>query len=95
MNIDENASIRDLEALKKKIDQKIEAKKSSKVDQSALYEMIKQDHARHRRKDGRKIFRGVVDYLECCVKGLPPIAKASFYERFGITASGPRLRPRS
>ena len=93
MNIDENASIRVLEALKKKIDQKIEAKKSSKADQSALYEMIKQDHARHRRKDGRKIFRGVVDYLECYVKGLPPIAKASFYERFGITGKRAKITP--
>ena len=27
---------------------------------------------------------GVVDYLECYVNGLPPIAKASFYQRFGI-----------
>ena len=45
--------------------------------------MIKNDHARHK-EDGRKVFRGVVDYLECYVNGLPPIAKASFNERFGI-----------
>ena len=33
MNIDDDVSIKELEALKKKIDKKIEAKKSSKVDQ--------------------------------------------------------------
>ena len=93
MKIDENVSIKELEALKKKIDKKIEAKKSSKVDQSALYEMIKKDHERHRREDGRKVFRGVVDYLECYVNGLPPIAKASFYERFGIKGKRAKITP--
>ena len=94
MNIDDDASIKELEALKKKIDKKIEAKKSSKVDQSALYEMIKKDHERHRREDGRKVFRGVVDYLECYVNGLPPIAKASFCERLGSRASVARSLPK-
>lgn len=84
MNIDDNVSIKELEALKKRIDKKIEARKSSKVDQGALYELIKKDHEGHRREDGRKVFRGVVDYLECYVNGLPPIAKSAFYERFGI-----------
>jgi hypothetical protein len=93
MNIDENVSIKELEALKKKIDKKIEAKKSSKVDQSALYEMIKKDHELHRRGDGRKVFRGVVDYLECYVNGLPPIAKASFCERFGIKGKRTKITP--
>ena len=93
MNIDENVSIKELEALKKKIDKKIEAKKSSKVDQGALYEMIKKDHERHRREDGRKVFRGVVDYLECYVNGLPPIAKSSFYERFGIKGKRTKITP--
>ena len=93
MNIDENVSIKELEALKKKIDKKIEAKKSSKVDQGALYEMIKKDHERHRREDGRKVFRGVVDYLECYVNGLPPIAKASFCERFGIKGKRTKITP--
>ena len=93
MKIDENVSIKELEALKKKIDKKIEAKKSSKVDQSALYEMIKKDHSRHRREDGRKVFRGVVDYLDCYVNGLPPIAKASFFERFGIKGKRTKITP--
>ena len=93
MKIDENISIKELEALKKKIDKKIEAKKSSKVDHNALYEMIKRDHARHLREDGRKVFRGVVDYLECYVNGLPPIAKASFYERFGIKGKRTKITP--
>jgi uncharacterized protein YjcR len=84
MNIDEDVSIKELEALKKQIDKKIEAKKSSKIDQATLYNLIKKDHEIHRREDGRKVFRGVVDYLECYVNGLPPIAKAAFYERFGI-----------
>lgn len=93
MNIDEDVSIKELEALKKKIDKKIEAKKSSKVDQGAFYEMIKRDHERHRREDGRKVFRGVVDYLECYVNGLPPIAKGSFYERFGIKSNRTKITP--
>ena len=93
MNIDENVSIKELEALKKKIDKKIEAKKSSKVDQGALYELIKKDHETHRREDGRKVFRGVVDYLECYVHGLPPIAKASFCERFGIKGKRTKITP--
>ena len=93
MNIDDDASIKELEALKKKIDKKIEAKKSSKVDQSALYEMIKKDHERHRREDGRKVFRSVVEYLECYVNGLPPIAKASFNARFGIVSKRGKITP--
>ena len=55
------------------------------------YELIKKDHDRHRREDGRKVFRGVVDYLECYVRGLPPIAKSSFYERFGIKSSRTKI----
>ena len=93
MKIDENISIKELESLKKKIDKKIEAKKSSKVDHNALYEMIKRDHARHLREDGRKVFRGVVDYLECYVNGLPPIAKTSFFERFGIKGKRTKITP--
>jgi len=46
--------------------------------------MIKKDHEKHRREDGRKVFRGVVDYLECYVNGLPPVAKSAFCDRFGI-----------
>ena len=84
MDINENHSLKDLERLKRKIEKQIEAKKSTKEDQGALYELIKKDHEKHRRDDGRKVFRGVVDYLECYVNGLPPIAKAAFYSRFGI-----------
>lgn len=94
MNIDDpNTSIKDLEALKKQIDKKIEAKKSNKDDQGVLYGLIKKDHERHRREDGRKVFRGVVDYLDCYVNGLPPIAKSAFYERFGIKGKRTKITP--
>lgn len=84
MNIDENASVKELRALKRKIEKKIQTKQSGKEDLGKFYNLIKNDHTRHKREDGRKVFRGVVDYLECYINGLPPIAKASFYERFGI-----------
>ena len=93
MDISENHSIKDLERLKRKIEKQIEAKKTSKDDQSILYEMIKKDHEKHRRDDGRKVFRGVVDYLECYVNGLPPIAKSAFYGRFGIQSKRGKVTP--
>ena len=93
MNIDDNASIKELEALKRKIEKKITSKRSAKEDLSKFYNMIKNDHARHKREDGRKVFRGVVDYLECYINGLPPIAKASFYERFGVRGKRSRITP--
>lgn len=93
MNIDDNASIKELEALKRKIEKKITFKQSAKEDLSKFYDMIKNDHARHKREDGRKVFRGVVDYLECYINGLPPIAKASFYERFGVKGKRSRITP--
>ena len=84
MEINENHSLKDLERLKRKIEKQIEAKKTTKEDQGVLYEMIKKDHEKHRREDGRKVFRGVVDYVECYVNGLPHIAKSTFYSMFGI-----------
>ena len=93
MNIDENASIKELQALKRKIENKISSKQIGKEDLSKFYDMIKNDHARHKRDDGRKVFRGVVDYLECYVNGLPPIAKTSFYERFGIKGKRSKVTP--
>ena len=93
MNIDENASIKELEALKRKIEKKINSKQSGKEDLSKFYDLIKNDHAKHKREDGRKLFRGVVDYLECYVNGLPPIAKASFYDRFGIKGKRSKITP--
>jgi len=84
MKLNENHSLKELERLKRKIEKQIEEKKSTKVDQLALYEMIKKDHEKHRRQDGRKVFRGVVDYLECYVNGLPPVPRAAFNLRFGI-----------
>ena len=93
MNIDENASVKELESLKRRIEQQIKAKKSKKVDKAELYKMIKDDHARHRRQDGRKVFRSVVDYLECYVSGLPPIAKSNFYSRFGIEGRRTKVTP--
>ena len=91
MDINESHSLKDLERLKRKIEKQIEAKKSTKEDQGALYELIKKDHEKHRRDDGRKVFRGVVDYLECYVNGLPPIAKGAFYSRFGIESKRPKV----
>ena len=93
MNIDDQASIKELKALKRKIEKKISSKESGKEDMSKFYNMIKNDHARHKREDGRKVFRGVVDYLECYVNGLPPIAKASFNERFGILGKRTKITP--
>ena len=93
MNIDENISIKELQALKRKIEKKISFKQSGKEDLSKFYDMIKNDHTRHKREDGRKVFRGVVDYLECYINGLPPIAKASFYERFGIKGKRSKITP--
>ena len=93
MNIDENASIKELQVLKRKIEKKISSKQLDKEDLSKFYDMIKNDHARHKRGDGRKVFRGVVDYLECYVHGLPPIAKAIFYERFGIKGKRSKVTP--
>jgi len=93
MKIDENASIKELEALKRRIEKKISTKQSGKEDYSKFYDTIKNDHARHKREDGRKVFRGVVDYLECYINGLPPIAKASFYERFGIQGKRTKITP--
>ena len=87
MDIIDKHSLKELERLKRKIEKQIEAKKATKDDQSVLYEMIKKDHEKHRREDGRKVFRGVVDYLECYVNGLPPVAKASFKARFGIEST--------
>jgi len=55
--------------------------------------LIKDDHKRHIRPDGRKVFRSVVDYLECYVNGLPPIAKGVFNERFGIESKRRKITP--
>ena len=93
MNIDENHSLKDLERLKRKIEKQIEAKKTTKVDQSALYNLIKKDYEKHRRDDGRKVFRGVVDYLECYVNGLPPVAKSAFNAKFGIGSKRAKVTP--
>ena len=91
MEINDNHSLKDLERLKRKIEKQIEAKKTTKTDQVALYELIKKDHERHRRGDGRKVFRGVVDYLECYINGLPPVAKSAFHNRFGIESKRGRV----
>ena len=91
MDIKDNITVKELEAWKKKIEKQIEAKKADKSEQTKLFDLIKNDHARHKREDGRKVFRGVVDYLECYVLGLPPIAKAKFYNRFGIASQKNRV----
>jgi hypothetical protein len=88
MDINNIEDVKELKALKAKIERKIKAKKAkpAKKDNSALFNLIKNDHKRHVRADGRKVFRSVVDYLECYINGLPPIAKSTFNSRFGIAS---------
>ena len=95
MNLDQIEDIKELKALKAKIEKKIKSQKAkpAKIKLSTLYPSIKDDHKRHVRADGRKIFRSVVDYLECYVKGLPPIARSEFYKRFGIDSRRSKVTP--
>ena len=95
MNLDQIEDIKELKALKAKIEKKIKSQKAkpAKIKLSTLYPTIKNDHKRHLRPDGRKVFRSVVDYLECYVKGLPPISRAEFYKRFGIESRRSKVTP--
>ncbi len=95
MNLDQIEDIKELKALKAKIEKKIKSQKAkpAKIKLSTLYPTIKNDHKRHVRPDGRKVFRSVVDYLECYVKGLPPISRAEFYKRFGIESRRSKVTP--
>lgn len=93
MDISKNTSIQELERLKKKIEKQIKANKKTSSSDKNYYDLIKNDHKKHIRTDGRKIFRSVVDYLECYVNGLPPIAKSTFYSRFGIASSKAKITP--
>ena len=86
-------SLAQLKKLQSKIEQEIEAKKQTKETKKKLYESIKNDFARQTRPDGRKTFRGVVDYLECYVRGLPPITRSKFFARFGITGRRAKVTP--
>ena len=97
MNLDQIEDIKELKALKAKIEKKIKSQnaKPPKVKLSNLYPSIKDDHKRHVRHDGRKVFRSVVDYLECYVKGIPPISRAEFYKRFGIESRRGKVTPES
>ncbi len=89
----ENKSIKQLKRLQDKIEQEIEAKTQTKETKRKLYDSIKGDFAQHRRDDGRKTFRGVIDYLECYVRGLPPITRSKFFTRFGITGRRTKVTP--
>lgn len=95
MNLDQIDDVKELKALKAKIERKLKSKKNNpqKPAFAELYALIKDDHKRHIRPDGRKVFRSVTDYLECYVKGLAPIAKAEFNKRFGIESSKGRVTP--
>ena len=86
-------SLAQLKKLQSKIELEIEAKKQTKESKRRLYESIKKDFTRHTRPDGRKTFRGVVDYLECYVRGLPPITRSKFFARFGITGRRAKVTP--
>ena len=37
----------------------------------------------------------MVDYLECYVKGIPPVSRAKFYKRFGIESRRGKVTPES
>ena len=93
MEINDDVSVKELEQLKRKIEKKIKAKKSPKIKKVNYYDLIKDDHKKHLRKDGRKLFRSVVDYLDCYVNGLPPAAKANFYVRFGVESRRKKISP--
>ena len=95
MNLDQIEDIKELKALKAKIEKKIKSQNSkpAKLKLSVHYPIIKDDHKRHVRGDGRKVFRSVVDYLECYVKGMPPISRAEFYKRFGIESRRGKVTP--
>jgi hypothetical protein len=95
MNLDQIEDIKELKALKAKIEKKIKSQNSkpAKPKLSLLYPTIKDDHKRHVRGDGRKVFRSVVDYLECYVKGLPPISRTEFYKRFGVESRRGKVTP--
>jgi hypothetical protein len=95
MNLDQIEDLKELRALKAKIEKKIKSQNAKPVRPklSVLYPIIKDDHKRHVRNDGRKIFRSVVDYLECYVKGMPPISRAEFYKRFGIESRRGKVTP--
>ena len=95
MNVDQINDIKELKALKAKIEKKLKKKKSEskRPKLSEFYPLIKDDHKKHRRPDGRKTFRSVVDYLECYVKGLPPVTKSEFNRRFGIQSNRGKITP--
>ena len=95
MDINNIDDVKELKALKAKIGLKLKAQKAkpAKKNNAALFELIKNDHKRHVRPDGRKVFRSVVDYLECYVNGLPPIAKSTFNSRFGIPSKRGKITP--
>ena len=77
-----------------KINKAIKANKGSGPDLKAKYDLIKDDFKRHvRAKDGKKEFRGVVDYLECYVKGISPAARSNFFSRFGIKDRRSKVTP--
>ena len=85
-------SVKELESLKKlkakelrKLDVQIASKKAAVEDFGKLYEMIKDDHKRHKREDGSNAFRGVGQYLECYIKGISPVARSNLFARFGIS----------
>ena len=95
MNLDQIEDVKELKALKAKIEKKLKKQKlaPAKPKLSSLYPQIKDDHKKHIRPDGRKVFRSVVDYLECYVKGLPPVTKSEFNKRFGIQSSRGKVTP--
>tara|TARA_B100000959_G_C14578813_1_gene459080 strand:- start:119 stop:460 length:342 start_codon:yes stop_codon:yes gene_type:complete len=88
----QSLTVKELESLKKqkakelrKLDAQIASRKSDSANLGKLYDIIKNDHKRHKREDGSNAFRGVGQYLECYIRGISPIAKSNLFARFGIT----------
>ena len=86
-------SLNQLKKLQSKIEKEIQSKQDAKTESKERYQLIKDDFAQHKREDGRKTFRGVVGYLECYVRGLPPITRSKFFARFGITGRRAKVTP--
>ena len=94
MKFSKQSSIKDLKREQKRIEKLIKARQSKdNKKKENFYSLIKDDHKKHLRSDGRKLFRSVVDYLECYVNGLPPIAKSQFKSRFGIESNRSKITP--
>ena len=72
--------------------EKLRQRKIKKLKEN-FYGLIKDDHKKHLRQDGRKLFRSVVDYLECYVNGLPQLPKLSLIQDLGLKVREKKISP--